>query len=95
MTLLQAFVMIVTRAHYTIDIFTGAVVASWVHMLSQSIALPIDQWCAFPPRPIPLRRNAEARTILKSDGNFDKSYTRKSEVDLQPAQQANATPIPV
>lgn len=64
-TAFQTFVMTATRAHYFIDMFTGAVVASWIHILSQSITLPVDQWCGLPPRPVPFEQR-EARTLFNT-----------------------------
>lgn len=34
------------------DMFTGAIVASWLHIIAQRVTRPIDQWLAFPPRPV-------------------------------------------
>lgn len=50
-TVFQAFWMCCTRGHYMIDMFTGAVVASWCHLIAQIISRPIDQWLSLPPRP--------------------------------------------
>lgn len=51
-TLIQFFVMTITRGHYAIDMIAGAVIAHWVHMVASSAARPVDQWLSLPPRPV-------------------------------------------
>jgi len=39
-------VVLVLRAHYTMDVFTGAITALYVHHLSTSLAPGLDRWLA-------------------------------------------------
>lgn len=54
-----------------IDMFTGAIVASWSHMVAQIITRPVDMYLALPPRPfstlrLPIRKTLSASPKLSS-----------------------------
>lgn len=55
------FLMLTCRSHYMIDMLTAAAMASWYHMLAQKMAVYIDEYMAFPPRPIANRETFMAR----------------------------------
>ena len=38
--------VLVLRAHYTMDVFTGAVTALWVWTVASAIAPGLDRWLA-------------------------------------------------
>ena len=40
----EVFTVLILRAHYTMDVFTGALAALWVATLCDAIAPPIDRW---------------------------------------------------
>ena len=44
--LVEATTVLVLRAHYTMDVFTGAVTALWVDGLAGSLAPGVDRWLA-------------------------------------------------
>ena len=44
--LVEATTVLVLRAHYTMDVFTGAVTALWVWMVASAIAPGLDRWLA-------------------------------------------------
>lgn len=44
--LVEATTVLVLRAHYTMDVFTGAVTALWVWTVASAIAPGLDRWLA-------------------------------------------------
>jgi hypothetical protein len=44
--LVEAATVLVLRAHYTMDVFAGAVTALWVWCVSSALAPGIDAWLA-------------------------------------------------
>ena len=44
--LVEATTVLVLRAHYTMDVFTGAVTALWVSTAASALAPGIDRWLA-------------------------------------------------
>ncbi len=46
--LFEAGTVLVLRAHYTMDVYAGAVTALWVYSFTDSIAEKLDSWLASP-----------------------------------------------
>ncbi len=42
--LFEVFAVLVLRAHYTMDVYAGAVTALFIGLLAEKIAAPIDRW---------------------------------------------------
>jgi membrane-associated phospholipid phosphatase len=46
LVLVEAAAVIVLRAHYTMDVFAGAVTALWVWTVASALAPGVDRWLA-------------------------------------------------
>jgi predicted ABC-type exoprotein transport system permease subunit len=60
-TFFEVVVMVITRAHYSIDMITGAIVASWIYMSCVRIEPYVQQLFGLPPRPILPDKNIQTK----------------------------------
>ena len=44
--LFEITAVIVLRAHYTMDVFAGAMTALFVGLIAEKFAVPVDRWLA-------------------------------------------------
>lgn len=80
---MQFMVLTMTRGHYAVDMFIGAIMAHWVHLVARKAARPIDQWLALPPRPVLLPLDLEAQVSFTASRRPVETTT-----GLSPAAQA-------